>query len=288
MSTTSAPPFAGAFERCLRHRGRRRDRMSRPTAIRRGSNCSDVRPADRVSALLVELVGVHAAHVVGLEDTGVERHAVLILGCAPRRARTERSELATRARRPRASGASRTRCSGMTLTSASTGMKFVSPAQRGTTCRWTWSMTPAPATRPRFQPRLKPCGLIWPAQDVDARPRRAGEPRAPRRPELAELAAVAVRRHHQRARTAYGNLLRRTKASSPRWTMSALLVVAAGAVQKTHPVCSSAARTYSRRQGAQSRRVISGARRPSARERSGSEPLLPAEEPDHGRRAPRP
>jgi len=50
------------------------------------------------------------------------------------------------------------RCSGRTFTSASTGMKFVSPAQRGTTCRWTWSTMPAPAMRPRFQPRLKPCG----------------------------------------------------------------------------------------------------------------------------------
>src|ERR687894_366674 len=37
-------------------------------------------------------------------------------------------------------------------------MKFVSPAQRGTTWRWTWSVTPAPATLPRFQPRLNPCG----------------------------------------------------------------------------------------------------------------------------------
>jgi len=46
------------------------------------------------------------------------------------------------------------RCSGSTFTSASTGMKLVSPAQRGTTCSCTWSMTPAPAIRPRFQPRL--------------------------------------------------------------------------------------------------------------------------------------
>ena len=46
------------------------------------------------------------------------------------------------------------RCSGSTLTSARTGMKFVSPAQRGTTCRWTWSVIPAPAIRPRFQPTL--------------------------------------------------------------------------------------------------------------------------------------
>ena len=37
------------------------------------------------------------------------------------------------------------RCSGSTFTSARTGMKFVSPDQRGTTCRWTWSTIPAPA-----------------------------------------------------------------------------------------------------------------------------------------------
>ena len=46
------------------------------------------------------------------------------------------------------------RCSGSTLTSARTGMKFVSPAQRGTTCWWMWSTTPAPAILPRFQPVL--------------------------------------------------------------------------------------------------------------------------------------
>ena len=64
-------------------------------------------------------------------------------------------------RRPRYRGhasASRSRvsarCSGSTFTSASTGMKFVSPAQRGTTCWCTWSTIPAPAMRPRFQPRL--------------------------------------------------------------------------------------------------------------------------------------
>src|SRR5262249_20561414 len=46
------------------------------------------------------------------------------------------------------------RCSGSTFTSPSTGMKLVSPFQRGTTCRWTWSSIPAPATR-----RLSPRGL---------------------------------------------------------------------------------------------------------------------------------
>ena len=38
----------------------------------------------------------------------------------------------------------------MTFTSASTGMKFVSPAQRGTTWRWMWSAIPAPATAHRW------------------------------------------------------------------------------------------------------------------------------------------
>jgi hypothetical protein len=38
------------------------------------------------------------------------------------------------------------RCSTITLVSASTGMKLVSPPQRGTTCQCRWSAIPAPAT----------------------------------------------------------------------------------------------------------------------------------------------
>ena len=38
-------------------------------------------------------------------------------------------------------------------------MKFVSPIQRGTMCRWMWSATPAPAALPRFIPRLMPSGV---------------------------------------------------------------------------------------------------------------------------------
>ncbi len=38
--------------------------------------------------------------------------------------------------------------SGITLASARTGMKFVSPPQRGTRCRWMWSAIPAPAAFP--------------------------------------------------------------------------------------------------------------------------------------------
>ena len=78
--------------------------------------------------------------------------------------------------RPRAAGrASRAGARGCTFTSASTGMKFVSPDQRGTTWRWTWSAMPAPATRPRFQPRLKPSGPVDAVERVDAGDREAVE-----------------------------------------------------------------------------------------------------------------
>jgi hypothetical protein len=71
-------------------------------------------------------------------------------------ARARPSQVVGQAARSRSRVSSR--YSGSTFTSASTGMKFVSPDQRGTTCRWTWSAMPAPAARPRFQPRLKPSG----------------------------------------------------------------------------------------------------------------------------------
>ena len=59
--------------------------------------------------------------------------------------------------------------SDITLVSASTGMKFVSPFQRGTTWKWIWSSTPAPLTRPMFAPKLYPCGM----HDIVQRPDRA-------------------------------------------------------------------------------------------------------------------
>ena len=49
--------------------------MSRPTAIERGSKCSDVRAPDPVRAVLVELRAVEPANVVGLEDGGIQHHA---------------------------------------------------------------------------------------------------------------------------------------------------------------------------------------------------------------------
>src|SRR5262245_61580581 len=71
---------------------------------------------------------------------------------------------------------------------------------------------------------------------------------------------------------AYGNLFRRTKARSPRWTMSPSSSEPSSARQKMQPSCSSALPTYSSRQGAQSGRVIEP-----------SEPALVAEEREHPR-----
>jgi elongation factor G len=55
---------------------------------------------------------------------------------------------------------------GSTLVCPTTGMKLVSPPQRGTTCWCKCSAIPAPAMPPWFMPRLKPCG-----EDTDRRAR---------------------------------------------------------------------------------------------------------------------
>ena len=51
------------------------------------------------------------------------------------------------------------RSSGRTRVWPTTGMKLVSPPQRGTTCWCRWAAMPAPATPPRFMPTLKPCAF---------------------------------------------------------------------------------------------------------------------------------
>ena len=78
-------------------------------------------------------------------------------------------------------------------------MKLVSPAQRGTTWRCTWSTIPAPATRPRFQPRLKPCGRVGRAQRLDPlQPEPVNLERSVVA-QLAELAQMPVRRDQEMA-----------------------------------------------------------------------------------------
>src|SRR5262245_3412714 len=73
----------------------------------------------------------------------------------------------------------------------------------------------------------------------------------------------------------YGNLLRRTKASSPRRTTSSgSSSGSAAARQNTHSSPSSACWTYSSRHGAQSCFI-------AAEATSGLEPALPAEEGEH-------
>ena len=66
--------------------------------------------------------------------------------------------LSGRPRRPRRTRQVSERCCGITRASASTGMKFVSPAQRGHEVDVQVVLTPAPAARPRLKPPFVPCG----------------------------------------------------------------------------------------------------------------------------------
>jgi len=88
----------------------------------------------------------------------------------------------------------------MTLMSASTGMKFVSPFQRGTTWRWAWSTMPAPATRPRFQPTLKPSGAKTARSVAIASTASRCVSSASASSRSSKRRAVPVRRDHQVAR----------------------------------------------------------------------------------------
>src|SRR4051794_7518063 len=106
--------------------------------------------------------------------------------------------------------------SGSTFTSASPGMKLVSPPQRGTACRWTWSIPPAPAARPMFQPRLKPCGsavrrsassACVASRWISSASLSESPPNSPTWPKGATITWPDE----------YGYLFSRQKASSPRW-----------------------------------------------------------------------
>ena len=57
--------------------------------------------------------------------------------------------------------------SGSTRVSPTTGMKLVSPFQRGTTCQCRWSGMPAPATRAQVQPHVEPVRVRSVAQRAD-------------------------------------------------------------------------------------------------------------------------
>src|ERR671931_2381310 len=89
-----------------------------------------------------------AAGAVALAEIGRQLQAVVATGHVSRRtASVSAARVASNA-------------SGITWTPARTGMKFVSPFQRGTTCRCRWSSKPAPATLPRFRPTLNPSGAL--------------------------------------------------------------------------------------------------------------------------------
>ena len=97
----------------------------------------------------------------------------------------------------RASRGVSARSSGSTRVSPTTGMKFVSPPHRGTTCQWRCSGMPAPATRPRFSPTLNPWGSDGRAERPHATLQQRRDARVLLDGELLELAHVAHRQHQQ-------------------------------------------------------------------------------------------
>ena len=144
-------------------------------------------------------------------------------------------------------------------------MKFVSPAQRGTTCRWTWSTTPAPAMRPRFQPMLNPWGPIVSASAARPGPRGDGS-RRPLRPRSRRTRLRGGSGPPSDDLTRTDTCSRRRTRALPRWITNPSSSSPSRARQKKQPSCSSAPWMYSRRQGAHSCFT------------AGSQPLTPAEE----------
>src|SRR5436190_17783121 len=103
---------------------------------------------------------------------------------------------------------------------------------------------PAPATRPRFQPRLNPSGRYSPCNAAIARcaspwiSAASSRVTAPKSPTWRVGATI-------RCPDAYGNLFSSTSATTPRW-----ITISSGASQKMHPGVSSDCSMYSSRHGA--------------------------------------
>ena len=86
-------------------------------------------------------------------------------------------------------------CSGTTLTSPSTVMKFTSPFQRGTMWKCMCSAMPAPATRPRFSPHVEAVGVHGFFQGVHGKLHRSHEFGRLFRRKLVQPVHVALGRH---------------------------------------------------------------------------------------------
>src|SRR5581483_5903058 len=105
---------------------------------------------------------------------------------------------------------------------------------------------PAPATRPMFQPRLKPCGP-YSARSASIERAASACTSAASSAESAPKSPVCVCGATSTCPDEYGNLFMTTSARSPRWTRSS-----SSGSQKMQRSSSSACWTYSSRHGAQS------------------------------------
>ena len=153
-------------------------------------------------------------------------------------------------------------------------MKFVSPAQRGTTCRCPWSGMPAPAMRPMFQPRLKPSGPYVAVERVETLRAEPMDLEGLGVVEVAEVHSVPVRRDEQMARRIRELVQEDERALAAMHDELALVVVGRGGGAEEAAVL--LVRVL---------HVLEPPRRPQPLHRSSLEPALPAEEAEHRRRS---
>ena len=155
------------LQRYLRHPpGRRADRRGRCAAARRGRRAMsspEVAATWWSRSATTSSSTLQVIPAAGFTDDGIDttRRANATspsAGLAP----ADRMQSTLRARRRRAARGCRAAAAGSTLVWPTTGMKLVSPPQRGTTCWCRCAAMPAPATVPWFIPMLKPCAPLTP------------------------------------------------------------------------------------------------------------------------------
>ena len=165
------------------------------------------------------------------------------------------------------------RCSGRTFTSPSTGMKLVSPFQRGTTCWWTCSSMPGAGDAADVPAEVEPVRRVLGAQRLDAARRERVHLAPPRRRRARRSRRGAAAARRAGGRTSTGTCSARRARARRRWTSSS-----SSGSQKMQRSSSSACWTYSRRHGAHSGFGIAASRASACSRKNAS---MPDERDDH-------
>ena len=144
-----------------------------------------------------------------------------------------------------------------------TGMKLVSPFQRGTTCTCRWSGTPAPAGLPRFMPMLNASGAVDRSSAADAALRHVHQARWPARVQARRNRRCAAYGATSRCPLLYGYRFSSTKTAGPAIDDQVRTIVCGGGrgaeeAARRGPRTGALPSTNARRQGVQSRSTAEG------------------------------